>query len=69
LKSTLVSRNNWRRLESSILCMSSAFRSQEPGVGVLPTAFCLLPTAFCPLFYPDPLHRSAAYRLSQWALA
>ena len=44
LKSTFVSCHNWRRLESSILCMSGVFTSQE-------SVYCLLLSAYCLLFY------------------
>jgi hypothetical protein len=47
LRSTLVSRHNWPRLESSILCINGAFRSQESAYCLLHSAYCFLLTAYC----------------------
>ena len=55
LKSTFVSRHNWPRLESSILCINGAFRSQESAYCF---AYCLLLSAYCSMGCADALYRS-----------
>jgi hypothetical protein len=42
---------------------------QRSAIGLQPPAYCFLPTAYCSMDYADPLYRSAAFQVSQRALA